>query len=299
MRSRPEVVVEDVSDVVAIDAPVVDAMGERDEIPGETGRRRRGCACHAEDSSSCSLIPSHSGRPYLAATVVLPVRADGEERLVQRLGCFEQVDPAQLLVFLELEAGKSFVPGSRVGHERRDAFVMAPVGRRMRVACADGPRRAREAARDLVGEPAAGKASWLQRACTRRNGQWSMRLAVAPSGSSFSRAISRSRTVAPRYSLWTTQITWPVFTACPASTESSVTRPARCAVISFSIFILATTQEHLAGLDVVAVGDFDGEHGAPHRADHGVPRRAVVSSGGNALAPSPGKLGVQRRGGGA
>jgi hypothetical protein len=58
---------------------------------------------------------------------VFPVGADEKERLVERLGCFERVDPAQLLVALELEAGESFVPGSRVGHVGRNAFVMAPV----------------------------------------------------------------------------------------------------------------------------------------------------------------------------
>ncbi len=38
----------------------------------------------------------------------------------------------------------------------------------------------------------------------------------------------------------TTQMTWPVFTGWPAATESSLTRPARCACTSFSIFIAST-----------------------------------------------------------
>ena len=37
-------------------------------------------------------------------------------------------------------------------------------------------------------------------------------------------------------------MTWPVVTAWPGATDSSVTVPARGAVISFSIFIAATTQ---------------------------------------------------------
>jgi Cation transport ATPase len=40
----------------------------------------------------------------------------------------------------------------------------------------------------------------------------------------------------------TTQITWPLATAPPGLTESSVTTPARCAVTSFSIFIASITQ---------------------------------------------------------
>ncbi len=38
----------------------------------------------------------------------------------------------------------------------------------------------------------------------------------------------------------TTQMTWPVFTGWPGATESSVTRPARVACTSFSIFIAST-----------------------------------------------------------
>src|SRR5262245_15898750 len=40
----------------------------------------------------------------------------------------------------------------------------------------------------------------------------------------------------------TRQMTWPLLTGCPGSTESSETVPARGDVISFSIFIASTTQ---------------------------------------------------------
>ena len=39
---------------------------------------------------------------------------------------------------------------------------------------------------------------------------------------------------------------------------------------SFSIFIASTMQSTWPGLDLVALGDLDGEHGALHRADDGV-----------------------------
>ena len=39
-----------------------------------------------------------------------------------------------------------------------------------------------------------------------------------------------------------TQMTWPVLTVSPGATESSETRPDRCACTSFSIFIASTTQ---------------------------------------------------------
>src|SRR4029453_10291453 len=45
-----------------------------------------------------------------------------------------------------------------------------------------------------------------------------------------------------RHSPTTTQTTWPVLIGWPAATVSSETRPARCAVISFSIFMASTTQ---------------------------------------------------------
>src|SRR5829696_4863664 len=87
-----------------------------------------------------------------------------------------------------------------------------------------------------------------------------MRLAVAPSGSSFSRAISEQN--------------------------------GRCA----SLLLTLDDAEHLAGLDLVAVRDFDREHGALHRADDGVARRAVVRPCGDALSASPDELGVRRLG---
>ena len=132
-------------------------MGEHDEVPGEPvaadmGALPRGGLVQLLADS----LPQRAPVPR-AAAVVLPVRADEKERLVERPGRFERVDPAQLLVFLELEAGEPFVPGSRVGHVGRDAFVMAPVRTadeqesRARTGCDEfaKPRL------DLVREPAA------------------------------------------------------------------------------------------------------------------------------------------------
>ena len=92
--------VEDVPDIVAIDPPVVDAVRERDEVPGEpvaadVGALPRGGLVQL----LADPLPQRAPVPR-AAAVVLPVRADEKERLVERLGCFERVDPAQLLVFL-------------------------------------------------------------------------------------------------------------------------------------------------------------------------------------------------------
>ena len=74
----------------------------------------------------------------------------------------------------------------------------------------------------------------------------------------------------------TTQITWPVLTGSPGATDSSVTTPARCAVISFSIFIASTMQSDLALAHLVALGHLDGEHRPLHRAHDRVARRRVV-----------------------
>ena len=91
----------------------------------------------------------------------------------------------------------------------------------------------------------------------------------------------------------TTQTTWPLPTAWPGSTASSVTTPARWAVISFSIFIASTMQITWPGCDLVALGDLDCEHGALHRRDHGV-LGAAVSTGGDSLAAPARELGVRR-----
>ena len=75
--------------------------------------------------------------------------------------------------------------------------------------------------------------------------QLSIRLAVAASGSSFSRERSAQKGAArlrQSASCVTRQMTWPVVTGWPGSTESSETVPARGDVISFSIFIASTTQ---------------------------------------------------------
>ena len=52
---------------------------------------------------------------------------------------------------------------------------------------------------------------------------------------------------------WVTrQMTWPVETDCPGSTERLETVPARGVVISFSIFIASTTQTTWPARDLVA-----------------------------------------------
>ncbi len=91
-------------------------------------------------------------------------------------------------------------------------------------------------------------------------------------------------------------MTWPVVTAWPGSTERPETRPGRCACTSFSIFIASTMQIDGAGLDLVAVRDAHGEHGALHRGDDRVLARSAGAVSVDALAAALGERAPLRLG---
>src|SRR5918994_6610193 len=256
--------------------------------------------CQADDSSSCSLIPSQSGRPYLA----------------QQRSCFPCVQTRKSgssscsaasngSIRRSSSCSSTSRPASRSCPTRESAtYVATPSwwrrsGRRMKRSRVRG--RAATSSRSLAltwsERPLPARASWLQRLRYSTSSQWSMRLAVAPSGSSFSLAISEQNG----------RCASPLLTLDDADDLAGLHRlpglhgelgdPARPVRGDLVLHLHRLDDaEHLAGLDLVAVGDFDREHGALHRADDGVARRAVVRPGGDALSPSPDELGVRRLG---
>src|ERR671910_888844 len=124
-----------------------------------------------------------------------------------------------------------------------------------------------------------------------------MRLAVAPSGSSFSRAISEQngRCASPLLTLDDADHLTGLHRLPGLHGELGDPASPMRGDLVLHLHSLDDA-EHLAGLDLVAVRDFDREHSALHRADDGVARRAVVRPCGDALSASPDELGVRRLG---
>jgi hypothetical protein len=99
-----EVMVEHVRRVVPIDPTVVDAVRKRDEIPGEPVAADMGALPGRRlVQLLADRLPERTAVAR-AARVVLPVRADEEERLVDRLRGLEGIELAQLFVVVDLEA---------------------------------------------------------------------------------------------------------------------------------------------------------------------------------------------------
>ena len=132
--------------VSRLDAAVVDAVGERDEVAGEAV---------AADVSRLPCPPVLDlladrlvERPAVpgAATVVLPVRADEKEGVLDRRACRFEVEPDQVVVTLELEPAQVAPVLRRPGHEREQPVLAATLGpadeedARVRQPCALGPQ---------------------------------------------------------------------------------------------------------------------------------------------------------------
>ena len=129
-----------------------------------------------------------------AARIVLPVRAD-EEEWVLDLGAGPKLDATQVLVRLELGAGHSRLAGPRGGGEG-EKLRMPPA-----VRSPDEQQPPVRYRRNLLAKmlftwserPLPGSASRVQSPRYSTRNQLSIRLAVAASGSSFSREMSAQK----------------------------------------------------------------------------------------------------------
>ena len=176
-----------------LDAAVVDAVGEDDEVAGEAvAADVRGLPDPAVvDLLADGVVerPAELG----AAAVVLAVRADEEERMVDRLAGRREVEPDQIVVPLELEAAKLALALGRAGDVGDEPVRAAPArrgGRRGSASAADA--RARRRGTSFSSRPSVepSTASCAQRPRYSIRIQVSTRLAVACSDSSCARLVS-------------------------------------------------------------------------------------------------------------
>src|SRR4029079_913886 len=121
-----EVLVEDRAGVLAVEAAVVDALRQADEVACET------VASDVRDLPGpvrIELVPERFVQRSAvagAARVVLAVGADEEERVAGGVAG-EEVEPAQVVVGLELGAGDLRRAGSRGRGERHEVWMAAAV----------------------------------------------------------------------------------------------------------------------------------------------------------------------------
>jgi hypothetical protein len=153
-----EVLVEDRARCFAVDPAVVEALRQADEVPCETVaadvRRLPGplrLQLVTQRLVEGAAIPC-------AAGIVLAVRADEEERMVD-FGAGSQVDAAEVFVALELGAGDLDLAGSRGGGEGEEPRSASPVRPpdEEQAAVRHGRDLLAQVLLDLVGEPAAGE----------------------------------------------------------------------------------------------------------------------------------------------
>ena len=111
-----------------LDAAVVDAVGEHNEVAGEAVaadvRRLPGPAVLHLLADGVVERPAELG----AAAVVLAVRADEEERMVDRAAGRREVKPDQVVVTLELDAAELALARRRPGEEGKEPVAAAPLG---------------------------------------------------------------------------------------------------------------------------------------------------------------------------
>jgi hypothetical protein len=110
--------VEDGDRVATVGAAVVKAVGQADEVAGEAIAAD---VCGLPDPPRVELVAQHLVQRSSvagAARVVLTVRADKEEGMVERdAGALvEKVELAQVLVTRQLEAPKALDSLARIGH---------------------------------------------------------------------------------------------------------------------------------------------------------------------------------------
>jgi hypothetical protein len=110
-----------------LDPAVVDAVRKRDDVTGEAVAAdvRR-----LPDPALFDLLPKRlveRAAPARAAAVVLPVRADEEERVVDRVAGGGEVEPDELVVPLELEPAELAPLARRRAGEDGDSLASAPL----------------------------------------------------------------------------------------------------------------------------------------------------------------------------
>ncbi len=91
-------------------------------------------------------------------------------------------------------------------------------------------------------------------------------------------------------------MTWPYATGSPAATDKLRDRPALVGVDLVLHLHRLDDAEHLAGGDLVALGDRDREHRPLHRGDNGIPPAMRAPRGMGAFAPTPCELAPRRLG---
>ena len=111
-----------------LDAPVVDAVVEDDDVAGETVAAdvRRLPHPAVLDLLAHRVVerPAELG----AAAVVLAVRADEEERMVDRAAGRREVEPDQIVVTLELDAAELALARRRASEVGEEPVAAAPLG---------------------------------------------------------------------------------------------------------------------------------------------------------------------------
>ena len=250
-----------------LDAAVVDALGEDDEVAGEAVAADVRATARPSPSSTCSrerLVerPAVAG----AAAVVLAVRADEEERMVDRLARRRRGRARAGRRAARARAARSSPP--------RSAVELPDVDARARRRPRRSARRTKRSARAAAGARSAREV----RLHARSESVDAVDRVVRPerrgtrSGSSGRRG-SRSPRAAPRASRDVSAQNGfarhpprrPRHAdhlagrdrRRPARRRAPATMPGRCAAISFSIFIASTTQITCPALDRVALGDLD------------------------------------------
>jgi hypothetical protein len=127
-----------------------------------------------------------------AARIVLPVGADEEERMVD-LGAGRQIDAAEVFVALELGAGDLGLAESAVKARRRGAARRSGRLTNRRRPCGTDETCSRRCCLTWSVSPLPGSASRVHRPRYSMRNQLSILLAVAASGSSFSRERSAQK----------------------------------------------------------------------------------------------------------
>jgi hypothetical protein len=232
-----EILVEDARSSVTRDASEVETFGQADQIAGEAVAAE---VARLPDPPLVQLVAQRLvERPAVAraAGVVLAVGAHDQERMVEHRRLAQEIEPAEIVVPLQLDPDQPLLALAGAGRERGEA--RAPTA--IRAADEEEPavRDRRELAPqrvlDLVGETAAGEciaapdaAVLDQEPVIDPAGGGVERLRVVAGNVGAERPRARGAGYrSPLASEETTQITWPVWIGSPGATERSLTKPSR------------------------------------------------------------------------
>ena len=281
-----------------LDAPVVDALGEDDEVAREAVaadvRRLPGPA--VLDLLAHRVV--ERAAVLGAAAVVLAVRADEEERVIDgRAGSVESRRRSARHAARARAGGPS--PRSPPCGRRTRA---ARRGRVARLGGRRGSGRAAAACARRADAPSAPRSASTRRQRRAPRARGTRSGSRCRRGSRLPRAAPRARPTSPHretYSSRTRQITCPLATASPASDRQPGDPPGPVGDDLVLHLHRLDDADHLAGLDLFALGDLDLQHRALHRGDD---RLAAGAAGSvrSALAPAarqlrPGRLRLEHR----